>query len=59
MWSSNGKFLNEITSVNKDTDGGNDEPSVKTTDSVGSKSLLVDIDETFVFTLTTFALISV
>jgi len=43
------------TSVNEDTDGGNDESSVKTTDSIGSKSLLVDIDETFVFTLTTFA----
>jgi len=44
------------TSVDEDTDGGNDESTVESLDTVGSESLLVDIDEPVVLALATFAL---
>jgi len=42
------------TSVDEDTDAGDDETSVETSNTVGSKSLLVDIDETVVLSFTVF-----
>jgi len=47
------------TSVDEDTDAGDDETSVETTDTVGGEGLSVDIDETVVLSLTTLGLVVV
>jgi len=47
------------TSVDEDTDARDDETSVKTSNTIGSESLLVDIDETVVLSFAVFAFVVV
>jgi len=47
------------TSVDEDTDAGDDEASVETADTIGGKGLLVDVDETVVLSLAALGLVVV